>query len=91
MKEDLNLSKCANQVFCELHLLTSLAQNTDGDQLNWFTTYFNIGIIVGAPFSTTVLTFIKPRWWLPGCTMVWSLLVLFMHKAESAKTLFVLR
>ncbi|RKK95493.1 hypothetical protein BFJ68_g14779 [Fusarium oxysporum] len=62
-----------------------------GNQLNWLTTYFNIGIIIGAPFSTIMLTFIKPRWWLPACTMAWSLLVLGMHKAETAKTLYILR
>ncbi|KAH7258923.1 major facilitator superfamily domain-containing protein [Fusarium redolens] len=65
--------------------------NLHGNELNWLTTYFNIGIIIGAPFSTMMLTLIKPRWWLPACTMAWSLLVLGMHKAEAVKTLYILR
>ncbi|KAF5587214.1 major facilitator superfamily transporter [Fusarium pseudocircinatum] len=62
-----------------------------GNELNWLTTYFNIGIIMRAPFSTMMLTFVKLRWWLPACTMAWSLLVLGMHKAETVKTLYILR
>ncbi|KAF5627835.1 pantothenate transporter liz1 [Fusarium tjaetaba] len=38
-----------------------------------------------------MLTFIKPRWWLPACTMAWSLLVLGMHRAETVKSLYILR
>ncbi|KAF4340444.1 major facilitator superfamily transporter [Fusarium beomiforme] len=65
--------------------------NLRGNELNWLKTYFNIGIIIGAPFSTMMLTFIKPRWWLPACTLAWSLLVLGMHKAEAVKPLYILR
>ncbi|KAL2402444.1 MFS transporter PfmaC [Exophiala dermatitidis] len=63
----------------------------NGNELNWFTTYFNIGIIVGAPFTTSVLTFINPRWWLPFCTTIWSFFVLFIYKAQLAKTIYILR
>lgn len=61
------------------------------NELNWFTTYFNIGIIIGGPFFTTALTVVQPRYWLPACTMVWSLFVLFIYKAEDAKTVYILR
>ncbi|KAF4438152.1 hypothetical protein F53441_12844 [Fusarium austroafricanum] len=80
MKEDLNL--LANR---------SVPQTSGGNELNWLTTYFNIGIIVGAPFSTMMLNYIKPRWRLPACTMAWSLFVLGMHKAGTVKTLYILR
>ncbi|OOF93301.1 hypothetical protein ASPCADRAFT_53414 [Aspergillus carbonarius ITEM 5010] len=63
----------------------------DGNQLNWFTTYFNIGIIVGAPFFTPALTVLKPRYLLPSLTMCWSFFVLFMYKAQSAKAIYILR
>ncbi|KAK2603420.1 hypothetical protein QQS21_004370 [Conoideocrella luteorostrata] len=62
-----------------------------GDQLNWLTTYFNIGIIVGAPISTSLLTVIQPRFWLPFCTSCWSFFVLFMYKAQNIETLYGLR
>ncbi|KAJ5584268.1 major facilitator superfamily domain-containing protein [Penicillium hispanicum] len=65
--------------------------NLRGNELNWFTTYFNIGIIIGGPFFTMALTSIHPRYWLPACTMCWSLFVLFMYKAESARTIYILR
>lgn len=63
----------------------------DGNELNWFTTYFNIGIIIGGPFSTIALTVIHPRYWLPVCSMIWSLFVLFMYRADSARTVCILR
>ncbi|XWX00314.1 hypothetical protein V2A60_008334 [Cordyceps javanica] len=62
-----------------------------GNELNWFTTYFSVGVIIGAPISTCMLTIIQPRFWLPFCTMGWSFFVLFMYKAENAATLYALR
>ncbi|KAL4779338.1 major facilitator superfamily domain-containing protein [Aspergillus varians] len=62
-----------------------------GNELNWCTTYFNIGIMVGGPFITMALTVTKPRYLLPASTMVWSFFVLFMYKVENTKTLYVLR
>lgn len=61
------------------------------NELNWFTTYFNIGIIIGGPFFTLALTVIQPRFWLPACTMLWSLFILFIYKAQDAKTVYILR
>ncbi|KAE8141391.1 major facilitator superfamily domain-containing protein [Aspergillus pseudotamarii] len=69
----------------------SAVVNAGGNELNWFTTFFNIGIIIGAPFFTAGLTVIHPRYWLPTCTLIWSLLVLFMYKAESVNTIYILR
>ncbi|OAA69282.1 Major facilitator superfamily domain, general substrate transporter [Akanthomyces lecanii RCEF 1005] len=59
--------------------------------LNWFTTYFSIGVIIGAPISTCMLTIVQPRYWLPFCTMGWSFFVLFMYKAQNVSTLYGLR
>lgn len=65
--------------------------NMKGNELNWMTTWFNIGVILGAPASTLALTRINPRWWLPSCTTIWSLLVLFMYKATHVRTIYILR
>lgn len=91
MKQDLNLGKTAN--FHVKRQATTKAYDffVEGNELNWFTTYFNIGIIVGGPFITMSLTVIKPRYLLPACTLVWSFFVLFMYKVQDAKTLYVLR
>ncbi|KAJ3493703.1 hypothetical protein NLG97_g4567 [Lecanicillium saksenae] len=65
--------------------------NLKHDELNWFTTYFSIGVIIGAPISTCMLTIVQPRYWLPFCTLCWSFFVLFMYKAQNASTLYGLR
>ncbi|KAI2929243.1 hypothetical protein CBS147321_10841 [Aspergillus niger] len=65
--------------------------NLEGNELNWFTTYFNVGIMVGGPFITMGLTVIRPRYLLPVCTLIWSFFVLFMYKAQDANTLYILR
>ncbi|OJJ82926.1 uncharacterized protein ASPGLDRAFT_129318 [Aspergillus glaucus CBS 516.65] len=57
----------------------------------WFTTYFNIGIILGGPFFTGALTVIRPRYWLPSCTIAWSFIVLFIYKTGDSKTIYILR
>ncbi|KAJ6116829.1 hypothetical protein N7512_006554 [Penicillium capsulatum] len=62
-----------------------------GNELNWFITYCNIGIIVGGPIITAGLTVVKPRFLLPLCSLVWSLFVLFMYKVQSAQTMYILR
>ena len=61
------------------------------NELNWLSTFFNIGIIIGSPFTTTALTVIQPRYWLPACTVVWSVFVLCIYKAADVKTLYILR
>ncbi|GJN83201.1 hypothetical protein PLIIFM63780_006749 [Purpureocillium lilacinum] len=65
--------------------------NLRQNELNWLSTFFNIGIIIGSPFTTTALTVIQPRYWLPACTVVWSVFVLCMYKAADVKTLYILR
>ncbi|OXG13285.1 hypothetical protein C367_06168 [Cryptococcus neoformans Ze90-1] len=62
-----------------------------GNELNWMTTYFSIGIIVGAPFSTFVMTILRPSIWLPLQTIIWSCFVLFIYKCETATQIYVLR
>lgn len=73
--------------------VTGLSKDLDlhSNQLNWFTTYYNIGVIIGAPLSTPVLALVSPAYWLPACTSISSLLVLFMYKAQDVSTLYGLR
>ncbi|CAG8925386.1 unnamed protein product [Penicillium salamii] len=65
--------------------------NLGGNELNWFSTYFNIGIMVGGPFITMTLTVVRPRYLLPISTLIWSFFVLFMYKVQDAKSLYILR
>lgn len=91
MKEDLRLSEPLFLNMVLLQLSNLLLSCLEGNELHWFTTYFNIGIIIGGPFFTMALTVFHPRYWLPACTLCWSFFVLFMYKAESAKTIYILR
>ncbi|GMG33136.1 major facilitator superfamily MFS_1 [Aspergillus oryzae] len=62
-----------------------------GNELSWMNTYFNIGQIVGGPLSNLALTVIRPRFWLPGCLVAWSLFVLFLFKCNTASQFYGLR
>jgi ACS family pantothenate transporter-like MFS transporter len=54
-------------------------------------TYFLIGTIIGGPFANLIITVVRPRIWLPGCLMIWSLFVLFFYKAHTASQFYALR
>ncbi|ESZ96150.1 pantothenate transporter [Sclerotinia borealis F-4128] len=62
-----------------------------GNELNWFTTYYQIGYIIGQIPSNILLTKISPRYYLPGAEFIWSLLVLFLYKVKSAEQIYVMR
>lgn len=65
--------------------------NLNGDELSWMNTYFYIGLCLGGPVCTVALNYVRPRFWLPSITLVWSLFVLGMHKCTSASQIYVLR
>ena len=62
-----------------------------GNELSWMNTYFGIGTIVGGPLSNLILTAVRPRFWLRGCMLVWSLFVLFSFKVQTASQMYGLR
>lgn len=47
-----------------------------GNQLNLCNTLFQIGSILGSIFSNLIITRVSPRYWLPGCELLWGLLTL---------------
>lgn len=47
--------------------------------------------MIGSPFSTLALTKFQPRYWLPLCTMLWSICVLGIHAAQNVETVYGLR
>ncbi|CAG7918511.1 unnamed protein product [Penicillium olsonii] len=61
------------------------------NELNLMSTYFSVGIMIGSPFSTLALTFFSPRFWLPLCTMLWSICVLGIYAAKNVETIYGLR
>jgi ACS family pantothenate transporter-like MFS transporter len=61
------------------------------NELSLMNTYFNVGIILGAPISNLLLTTVRPRIWLPSCMMAWSIFVLFLYKCNTATEFYALR
>ncbi|KAF1955355.1 pantothenate transporter liz1 [Byssothecium circinans] len=62
-----------------------------GNDLNYLTTYWNIGYILGQIPSQLVMFKVRPSIWLPTLELIWGFLVMGMAAAKNVKTLFVLR
>ncbi|CAI7626500.1 unnamed protein product [Penicillium bialowiezense] len=67
------------------------ALDLKGNDLNYLTTYWNIGYIIGQIPSQLILTKIRPSIWLPALEISWSIFVMALASAKSAKTIFALR
>ncbi|KAK9331545.1 hypothetical protein V1520DRAFT_325412 [Lipomyces starkeyi] len=57
-----------------------------GQERNLFTTFFNIGYLVGSTPSLIIINRIRPSLWIPSCELVWSCLVMGIAAAKNAKT-----
>ncbi len=58
-----------------------------GNEKNYLTTYFNIGIIIGTvPAQLIQMKFIRPSIFIPGCEFAWSILVMGMAGAKNVET-----
>lgn len=62
-----------------------------GNELSWMNTFFSIGTIIGGLFANLIITVVRPSYWLPGCLVAWSLLVLGMYRCDTASQFYVLR
>lgn len=49
------------------------------------------GTILGGLVSNLIITIIRPRFWLPGCLVTWSVFVLALYKCNDAYQFYVLR
>ncbi|KAK8065888.1 hypothetical protein PG997_012635 [Apiospora hydei] len=62
-----------------------------GNDLNFLTTFWNIGYIIGQLPSQLILTKVRPSIWLPSLELMWSLIVMGMAGAKNVETLYALR
>ncbi|GJC79538.1 pantothenate transporter liz1 [Colletotrichum liriopes] len=62
-----------------------------GNDLNYLTTFFNIGYIIGQLPSQLILTRIRPSIWLPTLELIWSFIVMGMAGAKNVQTMCALR
>lgn len=68
-------------------VLTCLQLALYGNERNYLTTYFNIGIIIGTvPSQMVQLRYIRPSIWIPSCELLWSFLVMAEAGAKNVKT-----
>lgn len=63
-----------------------------GNDLNYLTTYWTIGYIIGQiPSQIIMATYVPPSIWLPALELTWSLLVMGMAASKNLTTIYVLR
>ncbi|KAI2747441.1 hypothetical protein DTO013E5_1328 [Penicillium roqueforti] len=67
------------------------ALDLKGNDLNYLTTYWNIGYLIGQLPSQLVLTKIRPSIWLPALELLWRIFVMALASAKNVETLFALR
>lgn len=61
------------------------------NEFNLATTLFFVGSIIGSIPSNLLITYVPPRYILPGCELLWGLITLFTYKVSSVKQLHILR
>ncbi|KAJ3536040.1 hypothetical protein NM208_g6889 [Fusarium decemcellulare] len=62
-----------------------------GNELNYFSTTFNCGIIAGAVPLMLLSTRIRPSILMPSCELAWTFLVMGIAGAKNAETVYGLR
>ncbi|KAK7182284.1 hypothetical protein DPSP01_006996 [Paraphaeosphaeria sporulosa] len=62
-----------------------------GNDLNYLTTYWTIGYILGQIPSQLILLKIRPSIWLPTLELIWGFLVMGMAGAKNVRSLYALR
>lgn len=62
-----------------------------GDELNLFSTYFNIAYCIMLIPSQIILTYVRPSWWLPGLEVGWGIITGCMAAVNDVKQVYALR
>ena len=62
-----------------------------GNELNYFTTYFNIAYCLMLIPSQIIMTYVRPSYWLSGLEIGWGVLTGLMATVRSARQVYVLR
>ncbi|KXT05010.1 hypothetical protein AC578_10272 [Pseudocercospora eumusae] len=62
-----------------------------GDELNYFTTAFNVAYCIMLVPSQVIMTYVRPSWWLPGLEVAWGVMTGLMAMVTSAKQVYIIR
>ncbi|RMX89778.1 hypothetical protein D0869_00619 [Hortaea werneckii] len=63
----------------------------DGNELNYFTTYFNVAYCIMLVPSHIITTWVRPSLWLPGLEICWGILTGLMATITEAKQAYAIR
>ncbi|EOO02300.1 putative major facilitator superfamily transporter protein [Phaeoacremonium minimum UCRPA7] len=62
-----------------------------GNELNYFSTFFNVSYCLMLIPSQVILTYVRPSYWLPGLEIGWGVITGLIALAQNAKHVYVLR
>ncbi|KAK7202716.1 major facilitator superfamily domain-containing protein [Myxozyma melibiosi] len=65
--------------------------NLQGQERNLFTTFFNIGYLIGSIPSQIIINRTRASIFIPTCELVWSILVMCLAAVQNAKTVYGIR
>ncbi|PGH19020.1 hypothetical protein AJ79_00054 [Helicocarpus griseus UAMH5409] len=63
----------------------------NGNELNYMTSMYTAGYIIGEIPSNILLTKIRPSVWIPACEVVWSVLTILLTQCKNAQQIYALR
>ncbi|KAK9352090.1 major facilitator superfamily domain-containing protein [Lipomyces doorenjongii] len=67
------------------------ALHLNGNEYNYFTTLFNCGYLVGSIPAQMSLSFVRPSIMIPSCEVFWTIMVMLLSRASSAKYIYIFR
>ncbi|KAL3420553.1 MFS transporter liz1 [Phlyctema vagabunda] len=62
-----------------------------GNELNYMTTCWTVGYVLGEIPSNMILTRVRPSIWIPACELTWTVLTFCLSRCNTAKQVYVLR
>jgi sugar phosphate permease len=65
--------------------------NLYGDELNYFTTAFNVSYAVMLIPSQVIMTWVRPSFWLPALEVAWGVMTGLMAMVTTAKQVYIIR
>ncbi|ORY57753.1 major facilitator superfamily transporter [Pseudomassariella vexata] len=65
--------------------------NLYGNELNYFTTWFNVSYCIMLIPSQVILTYVRPSYWLSGLEICWGLMTGLIALTTNAKQVYILR
>ncbi|KAI1805099.1 putative allantoate permease [Daldinia bambusicola] len=63
----------------------------NGNELNYFTTYFSVAYCIMLIPSQIILTYVRPSYWLSGLELCWGVVTGLIALVHNAKQVYILR